>query len=71
MSSSLTRSRRPLPSPSKGMDVREGQAMTMFSPRPCWSLATRFCSASPNETSRATDTVPHVIPNRVRSVRIF
>ena len=43
----------------------------MFSPRPCWFLTMRFCSASPKETSRATDTVPQVIPNRVSSVRIF
>jgi hypothetical protein len=31
----------------------------------------RFSSASPKETSRATDTVPQVIPKSVRSVRIF
>ena len=34
MSSSVTRIRRPLPSPSNGIDVRPGQAMTMRSPRP-------------------------------------
>ena len=71
MSSSLTRTRRPLPRPWKGIDVRDGHAITMFSPSPCWFLAMRFCSASPKETSRATDTVPQVMPNRVSNVRIF
>ena len=71
MSSSLTWSFRPLPRPWNGIDVRDGHAITMFSPSPCWFLAIRFCSASPNETSSATDTVPQVMPNRVRSVRIF
>ena len=71
MSSSLTLSLRPLPSPWKGSEVRDGHAMTMFSPRPCWFLAMRFWRASPKETSSATDTVPQVMPNRVSSVRIF
>ena len=71
MSSSLTRSLRPLPSPWKGIAVRPGQAITMFSPSPCWFLRMRFSSASPNETRRATETVPQVIPKSVRSVRIF
>ena len=71
MSSSLTRSFRPLPSPWKGMAVRAGQAITMFSPRPCWFFLMRFSRASPKETSRATETVPQVMPKSVSSVRIF
>ena len=71
MSSSLTRSCGPCPGPGTGIEVREGQAMTMFSPRPCWFFRMRFCSASPKDTSSATDTVPQVMPNRVSSVRIF
>ena len=38
MSSSVTRIRRPLPSPSNGIDVRAGQAITMLSPSPRWFL---------------------------------
>src|SRR5215510_10691355 len=53
------------------MEVREGQAITMFSPRPCWFLAMRFFSPSPKATSNETDTVPQVMPNRVSSVRTF
>ena len=71
MSSSVTRMRRPLPSPWKGSECATGQAITMFSPRPCWFFTMRFCSASPKDTSSATDTVPQVMPNRVSSVRIF
>ncbi len=71
MSSSLTRSLRPLPRPSNGIAVRAGQAMTMFSPSPRWFFRMRFSSASPKETRRATDTVPQVMPNNVSNVRIF
>ena len=63
--------RGPCPVPGTGCEVRAGQAITMFSPRPRWFLTMRFCSASPNETSSDTDTVPQVMPNSVRSVRIF
>src|SRR5512139_2296153 len=70
-SSSETRMRRPLPSPSQGREVREGQAITMLSPRPLWLLWIRFWRPSPKATRSATDTVPHVMPRRVRSVRTF
>ena len=71
MSSSVNRIRRPLPRPWYGIEVREGQAITMFSPRPAWFLRIRFSSPSPNATSSDTDTVPQVMPKRVRSVRTF
>ena len=71
MSSSVTRMRRPLPRPFQGSEVREGQAITMFSPRPRWFFTMCFCRPSPKATSSATDTVPQVMPNRVRAVRSF
>ena len=67
----MTRIRRPLPSPWYGIDVREGQQITMFSPSPCWFFSIRFCSPSPKATSSETDTVPHVMPSSVRTVRTF
>src|SRR5262245_5347987 len=71
MSASLTRIFRPLPSPSHGREVRAGQAITMFSPRPCADLTTCFSSPSPKATRSETATVPHVIPSRVSVVRSF
>src|SRR5947209_1113744 len=43
----------------------------MSSPSPAWFLRMRFSSPSPKATSRETETVPQVMPNRVRSVRTF
>src|SRR5262249_12941807 len=54
-----------------GSDVREGQAITMFSPRPCWFLRILFSRPSPKATSSDTDTVPQVMPSSVSSVRTF
>ncbi len=71
MSSSETRIRRPFPRPSNGRAVLAGQAMTMLSPIPLWFFWIRRWSPSPKATSSATDTVPQVMPKRVRSVRTF
>ena len=70
-SSAVRRMRRPLPRPCQGREVREGKAITMFSPRPCWLFTMCFCRPSPKATSNATDTVPQVMPSRVRAVRSF
>src|SRR5262245_26158081 len=70
-SSPLRRMRRPLPRPWYGSEVRAGQAITMFSPRPCCWRAISFCRPSPNATSSDTDTVPQVMPSSVSSVRTF
>src|SRR6185295_8491745 len=60
-----------LPSPWKGRAVRAGQAITMFSPSPCWFFLMRFSRPSPKAMSSATETVPQVMPSRVSSVRTF
>src|SRR5512134_3837111 len=70
-SSSETRMRRPLPSPSQGSEVREGQAITMLSPSPFWFFSILRSRPSPKATSRATETVPHVMPSSVSNVRSF
>ena len=53
------------------MEVRDGQAITMFSPRPCCWRTISFCRPSPKATSSETETVPQVMPSRVSSVRSF
>ncbi len=71
MSSSLTRSRRPLPKPSYGIDVSPGQTITIRSPRPAVFLMSCLCSPVPNASIRLIATVPHTIPKTVRNVRSF
>ena len=62
---------RPFPRPSKGREVAAGHAITMLSPSPLWFFRIRASRPSPKDTSSATDTVPQVMPKRVRSVRTF
>src|SRR5262245_39478428 len=70
-SSSFNRILRPLPSPSKGIDVRPGQAMQIASPIPELFTIIWRCKPLPNAPSRLTETVPHTMPNMVRNVRSF
>src|SRR6266852_1294554 len=70
-SSSRMRIRRPLPSPSCGIDVSPGQAITMRSPRPAVDFTSCLCRPVPKASMRLIATVPHTIPKTVRNVRSF
>src|SRR2546425_242884 len=69
MSSSTRLMRRPLPSPSNGIEVSDGQAMTMFSPSPEEFLMSCRWNPCPKASSRLTAAVPQTTPKMVRKVR--